>query len=157
MKVLTILGTTCALALFTVVSAQGATLASYPFTGSSLASTDTDLTTAASAIALGSGLTDTTRFTANGNPGAALRVNTDETDGTSFATATTADDVFTFTVTPVAGNVLALDTLSFDLAVNSALISSNVRVQLSATARFTRISPRFLLSAPPLSPRKAST
>lgn len=134
MKLSSILGTACALALFTTVSVHAATLASYSFTGSSLASSATELNFSASAISLDTGLTDTTRYAAaNGNPAPALRINTDETDGTSFATANVANDDFVFTITPAAGNKLVLSTLSFDLAVNSTLINSNVRVQLSAT------------------------
>ncbi len=116
-----------------VASTRAAVLASYPFTGSSLASTDTDSASAASSIVLGSGLDSTSaRFAvANGNPSPALRINADETDGTTFATAITDNDFLTLTLTPAAGQRLILDNLTFDLAVNSTLVATNVRVQLS--------------------------
>ena len=132
MKLSTVLGTACACVLFTTVSARAATLASYPFTGSSLASTDTNAVSVASDIVLDTGLTDTTRFlTTGGNPGAALRVNGDET-ATTFPQSNLANDDFTLEITPVSGARLVLDTLTFDTAVSAGL-TSNVRIQLSAT------------------------
>ena len=133
MKLSTILGTACALSLLTTANLQADTLAYYPFTGSSLASTDSELNFATSAISLGSGLTDATYIAlANGSPAPALRINTDETAATATGSILAGDD-FLFTITPASGDKLVLDTLTFDLAVNSASITSAVAVQLSAT------------------------
>ena len=133
MKLSTIFGTACALTLFIAANVQADTLASFPFTGSSLASTDSELNFTTSAISLGAGLTDATYIAiANGNPAPALRINTDETAATAAGSIAAGDD-FLFTITPATGDKLALNTLTFDLAVNSALFTSSVAVQLSGT------------------------
>lgn len=120
--------------LVAAASAQATVIASYPFTGASLASTDAESASTASAITLGSGLTDSvaTRFAAaNGNPAPALRVNSDETEGTTFATAITANDFFAFTLAPGTGNRFFFQTLTFDLAASAATLATNVRLQAS--------------------------
>ena len=119
--------------LLAAASVHADTLASYPFTGSSLASTDTSATSTATAITLGTGLTDATDFTASfGNPSPALRINGDETAATLAGSVTAGDD-FVFSITPDSGDVLELQTLTFDLALDSTSFASNVAVQLSVT------------------------
>ena len=133
MKLSTILGTMCACALFSTANTRAAVLATYPFSGSTLGSTDTNAFSTASDIVLDTGLTDATRFlTTGGNPGAALRVNGDETAAT-FAASNLANDDFTFEIAPVSGAKLVLNTLTFDAAVSAASVDSSVRIQLSAT------------------------
>ncbi len=126
-------GLLCALIGFCVVatSTRAAVLALYPFTGNSLANTATPTQSTASAITLGSGLTDTTRYTTTGNPGAALRINTDETDGTSTATAITANDFFTFNLAPNNGYRFVFTSFTVDLATNVTTFSTNVVLQAS--------------------------
>ena len=131
--------------LFATASVHADTLASYPFTNSSPASTDGDTSSTASAISLGSGLTDTTRFaTGFGNSAPSLRINTDETTGTSFLSAGVAGDDFGFSITPTAGDVLELGAVTFDLAVSNAAVVSNILVQYSSTnlaASYTSLTP----------------
>lgn len=110
---------------------QADVVALYPFTGSSLASTDANAQSAASAIAPGSGLTDTTRFATVGNPAPALRVNTDETGGDTFATAITAGDYFTFTLSPTSGYRFVFQNFTVDLATSATTFTTNVRLQAS--------------------------
>ena len=103
----------------------------YPFTGNSLASTDTNTLSTSSNIALGSGLTDATRFATVGNPTPALRVGTDETDGTTFPTAITANDFFTFTLTPTSGYRFVFQTFTADIATSATTFSTNILLQAS--------------------------
>ena len=126
-------GLFCALTLWITAApaVQADVLTFYPFSNNSLASTDTNQLSTASAISLGGGLTDSTRFTANGNPGAALIVNTDETNGNTFATAITAGDFFMLTLTPASGDRFVFDSFTVDLATNSTTFTTNVRLQAS--------------------------
>ena len=125
-------GLFCALTLLAAAPAvQADVLTLYPFSNNSLASTDTNSLSTASAITLGSGLTDTTRFTASGNPGAALRVNTDETGGTTFDTAITDNDFFTFALAPSNGYRFVFQNFSVDLATSATTFATNVRLQAS--------------------------
>ena len=121
-----------ALLTVTVAHTRADVLALYPFAGSSLASTDADPASVASAITLGSGLTDAAanRF-GPGNPDLALRVNSDETDGTTFATAITANDLFTFSLTPGNGQRFTFQSFTVDLATSTATLSTNIRLQAS--------------------------
>lgn len=131
MKLIGIFGGICGAAFLAAGNVRADTLVDYPFTGSSLANTATELHVTGSAITLGAGLTDTTRFaTLNGNPAPALRVNTDET-ASSYPASIAAGDDFVFTLNPDAGYALSLDTLNFDLAVSLATVTSNILVQLS--------------------------
>lgn len=116
-----------------VPAARADVVSLYPFTGSSLASTDTNTLSTSSAIALGNGLTDAaaTRFAMAGNPAPALRVNTDETDGTSFPTAVTAGDFFAFTLSPASGYRFVFQTFSVDVATSATTFSTNVLLQAS--------------------------
>lgn len=134
MKLSTIFGTACALALFITTNTHAATLANYPFTGSSLASTDGNGNSTASAIVLDTGLTSTgNRFlAAGGNPGAALRINGDET-AASFPASNLANDDFTLEISPATGQRLSLDMLTFDAAVSAAAVDAGIRIQLSTT------------------------
>jgi hypothetical protein len=82
--------------------AQAATLVTnYQFTGASLSSSDADLGTTASDIVIGAGLSGQTQtFTIFGNPGYGMystKIPVDET------TAITANDYFSFTLTPNSG------------------------------------------------------
>ena len=115
----------------TVPAARAAVVALYPFTGNSLASTATNAQSTASAITLGSGLTDTTRFATVGNPAPALRINTDETGGTTFPTAIAANDFFTLTLTPASGYRFVFQTFSVDVATSSTTFSTNLLLQAS--------------------------
>ena len=112
-------------------AARAEVLALYPFSSDSLASTDTNQLSTASAITLGSGLTDGTTFTTSGNPGPALTVNTDETNGTTFATAITADDFFTFNLAPASGYRFVFQSFTVDLATSATTFAANVRLQAS--------------------------
>ena len=126
-------GLFCALALLTAATpaVRADVLTLYPFSNNSLASTDTNQLSTASAINIGSGLNDTTRFTTNGNPGAALRVNTDETGGTTFDTAITDNDFFTFALAPANGYRFVFQNFSVDLATSSTTFTTDVRLQAS--------------------------
>ncbi len=126
-------GLSGALLLAAAPSVQADVVALYPFTNSSLASTDTNTQSTASAITLGSGLTDaaTSRFATIGNPAPALRVNTDETGGDAFATAITAGDYFTFTLAPASGYRFVFQSFSVDLATSATTFTTNVRLQAS--------------------------
>ena len=125
-------GLFCALGfLMTAMPAvHAAVVANYPFTNNSFSSTDKSKNSTSSDIALGGGLTDTTRFTASGNPGAALLVNADETAG-NLADSITAGDYFTLTLAPNNGYQLAFTDFSVDLAVTSAVLTTNVQLQAS--------------------------
>ncbi len=136
-------GLLCVLASLVVLApaAPAAVLASYPFTNNSLASTDTNGRSTASAITIGGGLTDATRFTNNGNPDQALVVNTDETGGTSFPTAATAGDYFSLTLTADNGLRFNFTNFTVDLATNATTFSSSIRLQASTDngATFTNV------------------
>lgn len=106
-------------------------VALYPFSANSLTSTDTNAQSTATTIALGSGLTGTNRFATVGNPAPALRVNTDETDGDAFATAITANDFFTFALSPASGYRFVFQSFTVDLATSATTFTTNVRLQAS--------------------------
>ncbi len=126
-------GLFCALIFSTTVvpAVRADVLSLYPFSNSSLSSTDTDPLSTATPIVIGSGLTDTTRFANTGNPAPALRINTDETGGSSFATAIADGDFFTFTLAPANGYRFVFQSFSVDLATNSTAFSTNVLLQAS--------------------------
>ena len=125
-------GLFCALGfLMTAMPAvHAAVVANYPFTNNSLSSTDKSKNSTSSDIALGSGLTDTNRFTANGNPGAALLVNADETAG-NLNGSIMAGDYFTLTLAPKSGYQLAFTDFTVDLAVTNMALTTNVQLQAS--------------------------
>ena len=124
-------GLSGALLLAATPAAHATVVALYPFTGNSLASTGNNAQSTATAITLGSGLTGTNRFTTTGTTAPALRINTDETDGTTFATAVTANDFFTFTLTPASGYRFVFQNFTVDLATSAATFTTNVRLQAS--------------------------
>jgi hypothetical protein len=114
-------------ALFTCAASDAAVLANYPFTSAfnpfvgSRASTDTDPDTTASTFDGGPGFqtagSDNSAFDLNhGNPAPSLAIDATFTDGTSQAAAVTANDYFTFTITPTAGIAFNVSSLSFDYA-----------------------------------------
>ena len=120
-----------AAAFFTTASARADTLASFPFTGNSLSDTANPTNATTSAINLGAGLTDATRFDdSGGNPTPAFRFNTDET-AASLPAAVANNDFFLFSITPATGDALKLTMLTFDVAVSSVAVTSDVRVQVS--------------------------
>ncbi len=96
-------------------AAQADVLANYSFSGSSRGSFDSDLNTAASVFNDGPGWVasiDPLR----GNPAPCIAVGSNQTDGTTQGGAVTAEDYYTFTITPNPGGMMSLTTLSFDFA-----------------------------------------
>ncbi len=112
--------------------AQADTLALYPFTGSSLNSTDTDPNSTAGPFTVGPGFTGGTTFVQSGTPSPSIAVFTASTDGTDQLTAVTAQDYFSFTISPNSGFSLNLDTLTFDTSTSS--INANYFVRSSVDA-----------------------
>jgi hypothetical protein len=104
-----------AIAAFSIGSARADILANYPFTGSSQASTDADPNSTAGTFGDGAGWTSTIDAS-RGNGAPSISVISTLTDGTSQAAAVTANDYWTFTITPNAGIALNLSNLSFDYA-----------------------------------------
>lgn len=102
-----------ALTVLLGVYAKADILANYPFTGSSRASTDTDANSSASLLTDGAGFTSTFDVV-RGNPTPSIGVSSDLIDGTSNATAVTANDYVTFTITP--GLSMSLTSLTLDAA-----------------------------------------
>ena len=103
-----------AVAAFTV-SARADILANYSFDGSVRTSFDDDPNSTASAFSDGAGfagLIDATR----GNSAPSIGVDTSQTDANTNAGAVTANDYFTFTITPAGGFALNLTNLSVDYA-----------------------------------------
>ena len=95
------------------VRANADVLASYPFTGSSRASTDANANTSASNLVDGAGITtaiDATR----GNPAPGLTASSDQIDGSTNAAAVTANDYVSFTLTPLSGATFSLTSLTLD-------------------------------------------
>jgi hypothetical protein len=101
-------------ALF-AIRANAGVLGSYPFTGSSRASTDSDANTTASNITDGAGLTSTIDAT-RGNPSPSISVSSDQTDAGTNAGAVTANDYISFTLTPLSGATFSLTSLALDAA-----------------------------------------
>jgi hypothetical protein len=103
-------------ALVTIAaSANADVLANYSFDGSVRTSFDTNSETTASPFSDGPGfasLLDATR----GNSAPSISVDTAQTDGNTNAAAVTANDYFTFTITPAGGFALNLTNLSIDYA-----------------------------------------
>ena len=71
------------------------------------------------------------RFATVGNPAPSLRMNTDETDSTSLPTAITANDFFTFTLSPASGYRFVFQSFSVHLATSATMFATNVRLQAS--------------------------
>jgi PEP-CTERM motif len=95
------------------VRANADVLASYPFAGSSRASTDSDVSTTASNITDGAGvisIIDTTR----GNPSPSISVSSDQIDGSTNTAAVTANDYISFTLTPGSGITFSLTSFALD-------------------------------------------
>jgi hypothetical protein len=90
-------------------------LGSYPFTGSSRASTDSDANTSASAIVDGAGLVNTIDTT-RGNPSPSITIDSSQTDGTNNTTTVSANDYIGFTLTPNSGVQFSLTSLGLDAA-----------------------------------------
>lgn len=106
---------TAVCALASCVAAKADTVGLYTFASSSLASSDTNADSTASAITAGTAFTGAlTPNTTYGNPAPSLTVVSTLTTGTSQAAAITANQYFSFTLTPNAGTTLNLSTLSFD-------------------------------------------
>ncbi len=107
--------TFCTLAL--CLGANAATIGLYTFTSSSLASSDTDPNSIASSVTAGSAFTSAAAAnTTYGNPTPSLAVDSTLTTATTQAAAVTANQYFSFTLTPNAGVPLNLSTLAFDYA-----------------------------------------
>ncbi len=103
------------LAVSLTTAAKANIVANYSFSGSSRASFDSDLNSAASAF------TDGPDWVASidpvrGNPTPSISVDSAQTDGSTQSGAITANDYYTFTITPNPGVTLNLTTLSFDFA-----------------------------------------
>lgn len=97
------------------MSSQGAILAKYSFDSSSMSSFDDDagnLTSTASSLSNGAGVTSINSSTGNPAPGRAIPGS--ETASNTEAGAVDADDYLQFTLTPAAGYQLNLTTLSLD-------------------------------------------
>lgn len=97
-------------------AAHGAIVAQYPFTASSLSSTDADANS--SATDLTKGWSNIFIDTANGNAAPAIEFPTDNNNTNSAALAVTNNHYLEFTVTPNLGFPLYLDELTFDLAAD---------------------------------------
>lgn len=98
-----------------VASSHAAILARYEFTGSSLASTDEDtsnVTSTASNLSNGAGLTSINSATGNPAPGRSMLGS--ETDANDETGAVTANDYIQFTLTPASGYQLSLTNFSLD-------------------------------------------
>ena len=103
-----------AIAGFPLASVRANVLVNYPFTGSSRASTDSDVNSSASSITDGAGLTSSVDA-ARGNPTPALGgISSDQIDGSTNSAAVTANDYVTFTLTP--GSTVSLTSLTLDAA-----------------------------------------
>jgi hypothetical protein len=103
----------------TVDSVSATVLANYDFTTASRASTDTDTNTAASTFDGGpgfqtAGVDNSTIDALHGSPAPSVAIDSTFTDGTSQTQAITANDFYTFTLSPVAGFKFSLTSLSFD-------------------------------------------
>jgi hypothetical protein len=90
-------------------------LASFTLTGSLRTSGDADPNSTASSIADGPGFTSVINI-GLGNPSPSLTVASTLTDGSTQAAAVTAEDYFTFTLSPTSGGSFSLTSLTFDYA-----------------------------------------
>lgn len=95
---------------------RAAVVANYQFTGNSLASTDTDVSSVAGDFVIGGGLSGSTAFTTFGSGAPALVAGTDATSDTD-ANAFALDDYISITLTPIGGVSLAYTSLVFDAKV----------------------------------------
>ncbi len=120
--------------------AKAATISNYTFTGNSLSSSDADASSTAGDFVIGSGFTGLTGFTNNGVNFPALLVESDHTPGTE-ADAISANDYFSFTVTPAAGGSFDFDTLNFNLVINnfSNAITQSIAVRWSVDSFATTL------------------
>ena len=108
---------TAVCALASCVAAKADTVGLYTFAASSLASSDTNPDSTASAITAGAAFTGTVANTTYGNPTPSLAVASTLTTGANTqAGAVTANQYFSFTLTPNTGTPLSLNSLSFDYA-----------------------------------------
>lgn len=90
-------------------------LANYTFSGSSRSSFDVDNNSTATAFADGPGFIGTID-TVRGNPTPSIAINSAQTDSTGQTGAVTAEDYFTFTITPSGGVAFNFTSLTFDYA-----------------------------------------
>ena len=104
-----------ALASQWALPAKADVLANFTFSGSSLASFDADPNSTATSFVDGPGFISTID-TARGNPTPSIAIDSNQTDSTTQGGAVTSGDYFTFTITPGAGQVLNLTSLTFDYA-----------------------------------------
>ena len=88
-------------------------LARYTFDGSVRTSLDNDPNSNAGSFLDGPGFASAFD-TGRGNPAPSLSISLDQINGTSNATAVTANDYFTFTITPV--DFMSFTSLTFDIA-----------------------------------------
>ena len=105
--------------IFCAVSATAATLAEYNFNGNNLTSSDTELNTTAGNISSGSGITGGTDLSTNqgegGTRGIQIRyddIYTENTGDRTLADAITDQVYYSFTITPLAGQVINFDTFT---------------------------------------------
>jgi hypothetical protein len=113
-------------------------LAQYPFTGSSLNSTDSDLNSTASAFTKGPGFTSAVINTGLGNPAPSISIGAGSTP--SSEPTITGTGYYEFTLTPMAGFVVNLNNLTFDYAVSGNVTASYV-VRSSISGFGTDIAP----------------
>jgi hypothetical protein len=106
---------TLAMAALAVTAAHAGVLANYPFTGSSQASTDADGNSTAGSFGDGAGWTSSIDV-GRGNVAPSISVVSTSTDSSTQSGAVTANDYWTFTITPNAGFTLNLSSLTFDYA-----------------------------------------
>lgn len=114
----TALGSSAAILLVALAGAPLAkadVLASFSLTGSMRTSEDGDPNSTASAITDGPGFTSVIN-PGVGNPTPALTVVSTLTDGATQSAAVTAEDYFTFTLSPASGGSFSLTSLTFDYA-----------------------------------------
>lgn len=90
-------------------------LVSFTFDGSVRSSFDSDPNSTATNFSDGPGFTSVFD-PARGNPSPSLGVASDQIDGSTNTAAVTANDYFTFTLTPVPGGQMSLTSLTFDIA-----------------------------------------
>ena len=112
MKKLTIV---IALTLAATLGANADVLSRFTFDGSLRGSQDADPNSSTTTFNDGPGFVSVFDVT-RGNPTPALGVSSNQIDGSTNGAAVTANDYFTFTITPNAGFALNLTNLTFDIA-----------------------------------------
>lgn len=125
-------------------TSEGAVVALYEFTGSSYASSDTDIPTLASGISYGVGIAGAAISTGSqnglswGNPGSCVHVDSSDTPSlvSTVLEAVTGNQYLQFTITPVDGK-MTLESLRFDYAAVAG-ISGGMTIDTIGAVRSSR-------------------